>query len=322
MIEEKLISKFKWQIIHCILILLFSLFFTTCPLPKSRFRVTGDYCTEKPIKWGRYNYDTPAISPDKEFVVFSYGGNPYGTDSAGMYLYRMNSGEFTPLFAGLPPILVLSKHFSPDGKWIAFPHASQIWKIKVNGDSLTQLTFTRLNFHPRWSPDGTKIMFHVSAGDSAGIWIINSDGTNRRRFGEWGWECADWSPSGEQFIFVLWKGDFPCIAIIDTTGENFKILLEGSKLNFIKILYPHFSPDGSQIIFSAQRPGEGMMIWRIDNDGSNPVPLAAGDEPDWFPDGSKIIYTNTIYGEVWIMDDNGCNKTPLIGDFNFKGDEK
>jgi len=36
------------------------------------------------------------------------------------------------------------------------------------------------------------------------------------------------------------------------------------------------------------------------------------------PDGAKIIYTNTLYGEVWVMDANGCNKTPLIGDFNFK----
>ena len=60
------------------------------------------------------------------------------------------------------------------------------------------------------------------------------------------------------------------------------------------------------------------MVWVMNTDGSNPVAMAAGDQPDWSPDGSKIIYTNTKTGEVWIMNPNGCNKVPLIGDFNFK----
>lgn len=304
-----------------ILLLLF-LFFITCPLLKSRFRVTGNYCTEKPIRWGTYRYDNPAVSPNQELIAFTYAGNPYGTDSTGMYLYKINTGEIVPLFANFPPVLVCDPHFSPDGKWIAFRYARQIWKIKVNGDSLTRLTFSGNNICPRWSPDGKKIVFCVLAGDSAGIWIINSDGTKRRRFGEWGWEYPDWSPTGEKFIFIAWEKEFPYIAIIDTTGENFKILLKGSEFNFIQIKDTHFSFDGSRIIFAAQRPGEAFMIWIMESDGSNPVPLAAGDEGEWFPDCSKIIYTNTVYGEIWIMDDNGCNKIPLIGDFNFKGGEK
>ena len=45
--------------------------------------------------------------------------------------------------------------------WIAFTQASapnwNIWKVKANGDSLTQLTFNGNSFRPIWSPDGTEI---------------------------------------------------------------------------------------------------------------------------------------------------------------------
>ena len=41
-----------------------------------------------------------------------------------------------------------SFRWSPDGEWIVFDEGSQIYKIKVNGDSLAQLTFQGRNFFP------------------------------------------------------------------------------------------------------------------------------------------------------------------------------
>ncbi len=53
------------------------------------------------------------------------------------------------------------------------------------------------------------------------------------------------------------------------------------------------------------------------------VPLAAGSDANWSPDGKKIIYASRKVNGLWIMDANGCNKRPLINDENFlKGDEE
>ncbi len=41
-----------------------------------------------------------------------------------------------------------SFRLSPDGEWIVFEEGAHIYRIKVNGDSLAQLTFQGRNFSP------------------------------------------------------------------------------------------------------------------------------------------------------------------------------
>jgi len=67
---------------------------------------------------------------------------------------------------------------------------------------------------------------------------------------------------------------------MDTCGKNIKIILKASDIDAIELCHPRFSPDGSKIVFSAQRPREGSMVWVMNTDGSNPVALAVGNEPD------------------------------------------
>lgn len=273
------------------------------------------YCTEEPDIGVIYNYDVPTFSPDGDLVAFGYGGNPWGTDTVGIFFYSLSTDEFSGLLTDLPPLSATSPHFSPDGKWIVFHGGGQIWKIKANEDSLTQLTFSGRNFLPRWSPDGKKIIYdRTTPVDSSGVWSMSEDGKNRKKIV--GGRFPDWHPEMKQVIFTGLGGS---IYICDSSGGNVNKILDISEINAVYMLqYPRYSPDGSKIVFSAQRAGEGFMVWVMYADGSNPVALAVGDEPDWSPDGNEIIYTNTKAGGVWIMDSNGCNKEPLIGDFNFK----
>jgi len=68
-----------------------------------------------------------------------------------------------------------------------------------------------------------------------------------------------------------------------------------------------WSPDGTKIVYDSE---DGYQIVVADADGSNPVPIAAGENPAWSPDGTRIAY----YGEggsIWIVDVDGSDAHPV-----------
>ncbi len=62
--------------------------------------------------------------------------------------------------------------------WLIYTADDQnIWKIKSNGDSLTQLTFVGdYNRYPKWSPDGDKIAFNAEIGGQNFFFLSKNTG--------------------------------------------------------------------------------------------------------------------------------------------------
>ena len=57
---------------------------------------------------------------------------------------------------------------------------------------------------PKWSPDGTKMLFYVIRPEwRGGLYLINADGTGGRQITDNPWvdEGADWSPDGRSVAF-------------------------------------------------------------------------------------------------------------------------
>jgi TolB protein len=77
---------------------------------------------------------------------------------------------------------------SPDGQQFAFTSNRdgdwEIYVMDVNGNNVRQLTDNNVDdSHPRWSPDGKQILFSSEIDtDALGMFIINVDGRNVRRF--------------------------------------------------------------------------------------------------------------------------------------------
>lgn len=252
-----------------------------------------------PYDWPRYNYTDPDWSPDGNLIIYEYGGNPYGTDTAGIFIFDLRDST-TRLLVQWNSFLGHAPDFSPDGRWVAFDANALIWKIKINGDSLTQLTFDRRTFSPDWSPDGEKIAYDQAlstASHPRGIYIMNMDGSNDHLIIEYA-RRPKWSQDGSK---IAYDG----IYIADTNGTNINMIHEGGK-------NCAWSPDGSKIAFCMAAEVE---IWVINEDGSYPKKITegGGDKPCWSPDGSKIVYTNTKYGEIWIMNPDGTDNKKLIG---------
>lgn len=128
-----------------------------------------------------------------------------------------------------------------------------------------------------WSPDGSTIAYcrhPLGVNDTAGIWLVDSDGTNDRYLCD-GFQ-ADWSPDGERLVVATlgW-----CIYLIDKDGSNFEWLIRDGASNS-----PTWSPDGKWVAFRRPFGGGGYLI----NLETREEKDIAGE--DWAPDSRSMVY--------------------------------
>ncbi|MDP9295447.1 MAG: hypothetical protein M3O88_01960 [Actinomycetota bacterium] len=197
--------------------------------------------------------------------------------------------------------------WSPDGTKVAFSAASadtsgnqfctnlsgspgcptDIYVINADGSGLQQLSGDPApEFNPQWSPDGTKIAFVRTAGESEDILVMNAGGTgvttvarntggNESRF--------SWSPDGKRIAFVSFAGTGWGIHVVNADGTDEQVILERKG---VVNEDPVWSPDGSRIAFastlSAYPPGCGQSsdvcsdLFTMRPDGSDIQQLTHG----------------------------------------------
>jgi Tol biopolymer transport system component len=160
-----------------------------------------------------------AWTPDGSEIVFVYatatGDDVWAVNADGTNLH--------PLFTSATGVGALD--VSPDGQRILYsqyigpPGYDGLFVRNANGSGPeTQLTSGPFDAHPRWSPDGSKIVFDSTGTDGTpGVFEINSDGTDRVPLAA-GSE-ASWSPDGSRLIYVNSSG-VPSVWEMNADGSN------------------------------------------------------------------------------------------------------
>jgi Tol biopolymer transport system component len=119
----------------------------------------------------------------------------------------------------------------------------------------------RNGYEPRWSPDGTKLLFTRSRiDDDVAIFSIKADGSGQRelRNGSINYMPA-WSPDGSKIAFVR-DQDSPQLWVMDGDGSRETRLTRPGKEDYS----PEWSPDGTKVLFTRYKSYGGPCVARSD----------------------------------------------------------
>jgi len=156
-------------------------------------------------------------------------------------------------------------HYSPDGRRVAFESSraggSDIFIADANGSSVAQLTFfgTRRAETPRWSPDGSEIVFSVGASPGDLYTVPATGGKPRLLLG--GPEddfLPTWSPDGRWIYFTSTRGGTEEIWKIPVSGGPPIRITSGGGFR------PVTSEDGRYVYYTrrSRHAAHGAALWR------------------------------------------------------------
>ena len=163
-----------------------------------------------------------------------------------------------------------------------------VYVINADGTNVVNLIKHQgENYHPDWSPDGTKIAFdRLTRHEGNSIYVMNADGTNVVKIT--GNETYDttpaWSSDGTKIAFTRWGGGgHDDICVMNADGTNVVNITKDGRGNYD----PAWSPDGKKIAFQKDK-GIHADIYVMNADGTDLVKITNNLEyydgsPTWSP---------------------------------------
>jgi hypothetical protein len=154
-------------------------------------------------------------------------------DWLGLYLMDLVKGDVTLIADQPEPGLTQcgSPAWSSDGRILFDATPGTQWnltRLKALELDAGKLKLTDLGPGncPAPSPSGDRIMFLLNAGpvtnDEAGVWIMDPDGSERKRLGGYG--RPFWSPYGHQYLVVSFGSPREVTVIDDRPGRRSGVL--------------------------------------------------------------------------------------------------
>jgi imidazolonepropionase-like amidohydrolase/Tol biopolymer transport system component len=196
----------------------------------------------------------------------------------------------------------MSLDVSPDGKTIAFDFLGDIFTMPITGGKPVQFTKgMSFDSHPKFSPDGTKLLFISDRSGGENIWWFNLDkkdslqvtkGNNEH------YQSAEWTPDGTYIVASRGIRNLKLWMFHKEGGSGAQLI---SKPDNLKTVEPAFGNDGRFVWFAhrtgawnynAQLPQYQISTYDRDNGEIERKTQRYGSafSPTLSPDGKWLVY--------------------------------
>lgn len=242
-----------------------------------------------------------AWSPNSEMLYFV---SPRDGNKPRLWRVLASGGE--PEIISIEAGRIGNIALSPNGSTLAFSaikNRESIHRVRIDESTSQEILISsNSNLSPRFSRDGSKIVFISNRKGNQDIWTADSDGENLLRITDSMNAVASpsFSPDGSKIVFSGHRKGKGGIFVVSSQGGEVRHISTES--------HAAWSNDGEWIYFASKRTGR-YEIWKIKSDGSGEeiqITKDGGFIPKPTFDGKMLYYTKSRFsGGIWRVSVDG-----------------